>query len=145
LTRCALNGPTVAATQMRRRARWRLSRAFSFLRLPPRRARIWTMEATSRGRALRRGALHPPLTSMLLRFTEEKSLPLDLVERALLLEVARHALRHKWATDAVARKKPLDAVQLLLSHAALSTASIYTRNECTRSIEEVAKLLGGAS
>lgn len=90
-------------------------------------------------------ALYPLLTSALLRLANDESLPLEQVERELLREVAPHALRHTWATDAVARKMPLDVVQRLLGHASLSTTTIYTRAERTRSIEEVAKLLGDGS
>jgi hypothetical protein len=49
-----------------------------------------------------------------------------------MLELAPHALRHAGATDAVAHKMPLEAVQRLLSHAALSTTSIYTRTDRTQ-------------
>ncbi|WP_167760360.1 tyrosine-type recombinase/integrase [Paraburkholderia pallida] len=85
------------------------------------------------------------MTSTLLRPADDESLQLEQVERALLREVAPHALRNAWATDAVARKIPLDVVRLLLGHALLSTSVIYTHAERIRSIEEVAKLFGDAS
>jgi site-specific recombinase XerD len=87
-------------------------------------------------------ALYLLLTSTLLRIADDETLPLEEVERELLRQVAPHALRHTWATDAVARKMPLDVVQRLLGHASLSTTSIYARAERERSIDEVAKLYG---
>ncbi|HEX7907768.1 MAG TPA: tyrosine-type recombinase/integrase [Paraburkholderia sp.] len=54
-------------------------------------------------------------------------------------------MRHTRATDAVARKMPLDVVQRLMGHASLSTITLYTDAERSRSIEEVARLVGCAS
>ncbi|WP_028220697.1 tyrosine-type recombinase/integrase [Paraburkholderia oxyphila] len=85
------------------------------------------------------------MTSTLLRPADDESLQLEQVERALLREVAPHALRHAWATAAVSCKMPLDVVQLLLGHALLSTSVIYTHAERIRSIEEVARFFGDAS
>ncbi|MBK3780036.1 tyrosine-type recombinase/integrase [Paraburkholderia aspalathi] len=89
-------------------------------------------------------SLYLVLTSTLLRIANDEALPLDEVERELLRQVAPHALRHTWATDAVARQMPLDVVQRLLGHASLSTTSIYARAERERSIDEVAKLYDAA-
>jgi hypothetical protein len=72
LTRCALNGPTVATTQTLRPARWYCSRPWSCLRRPPRRTRIWTTGATSRATALRQGPA-PTFESTLLRLAEDKA------------------------------------------------------------------------
>jgi len=89
-------------------------------------------------------SLYDVLTATLARIAADEALPLDDAERTLLREVAPHALRHTWATDAVARDMPLDVVQRLLGHASLGTTTIYTRAERARSIEEVGKLVRGA-
>lgn len=87
-------------------------------------------------------SLYLLLTSTLLRIADDETLPLDEVERELLRQVAPHALRHTWATDAAARKMPLDVLQRLLGHASIGTTTIYARAERERSIDEVAKLYG---
>lgn len=92
------------------------------------------------GSGLAPASIYLLLTTILERIAKDESLPLDAFERELLCRVAPHALRHTWATDAVARKMPLDVVQKLLGHASLSTTTIYARAQRTRSIEEVAKL-----
>ncbi|QIN62595.1 hypothetical protein SBC1_26110 [Caballeronia sp. SBC1] len=62
------------------------------------------------GSGLAPASIYLLLTTILERIAKDKSLPLTAVERELLCRVAPHVLRHTWATDAVARKMPLDVV-----------------------------------
>lgn len=91
------------------------------------------------GNGFQPNSLYDVLTSTLLRIAGDEALPLEEGERELLRQVAPHALRHTWATDAVARNISLDVVQRLLGHTSLSTTTIYARAGRTRSIVEVAK------
>jgi site-specific recombinase XerD len=64
---------------------------------------------------------------------------LSLFEKAQLETTSAHALRHTFATVAVANDMPLDVVQQILGHASLQTTSIYTRAGAQRMLEAAAR------
>lgn len=68
-------------------------------------------------------------------------LQLDDQDRAQLRRTSTHALRHTFASLAVAKSMPADVVQKLMGHASLATTSIYVQAEKSRVIEEVLKAL----
>jgi site-specific recombinase XerD len=83
------------------------------------------------------------MTSILLRIADDEAVSLDPAERELLRRAAPHALRHTFATGAVARGLREDVLQRLLGHLSRQTTSIYVNAEGQRSIDEVAKLYSG--
>lgn len=89
--------------------------------------------------------LYRVLTTTLLRIAEDSTLPLDKAERQLLRQAAPHALRHTFATHAVANDIPTDVLQRLLGHASLQTTSLYVRAERRRGIAAMAKLYSSQS
>ncbi len=84
--------------------------------------------------------LYQLLTTMLRRIAGDTTLTLADAERELLRRVTPHALRHTFATHAVAHEMPADVLQRLLGHASLQTTSLYVRAERTRGLAAVAKL-----
>ncbi|CAG9187391.1 phage integrase family protein [Cupriavidus pinatubonensis] len=84
--------------------------------------------------------LYQLLTTMLRRIAGDATLPLAEAERDLLRHVGPHALRHTFATHAVAHEMPADVLQRLLGHASLQTTSLYVRAERARGLSAVAKL-----
>lgn len=84
--------------------------------------------------------LYQLLTTMLRRIAGDASLPLSEAERDLLRHLTPHALRHTFATHAVANEMPADVLQRLLGHASLQTTSLYVRAERARGLAAVAKL-----
>lgn len=84
--------------------------------------------------------LYQLLTTMLRRIAGDASLPLAEAERDLLRHLTPHALRHTFATHAVANEMPADVLQRLLGHASLQTTSLYVRAERARGLAAVAKL-----
>ncbi|WP_316157723.1 phage integrase family protein [Cupriavidus sp. BIC8F] len=97
------------------------------------------------GRGFSPDGLYQLLTTALLRIADDATLPLAEAERGLLRHVAPHALRHTFATHAVANEMPVDVLQRLLGHASLQTTSLYVRAERARGIAAVAKLYGDPS
>lgn len=83
--------------------------------------------------------LYRVVKTALLRLAEDTQISLGEEERHLLRSAAPHALRHTFATLAVAKEMPTDVLQRLLGHASSNTTSIYVRAERTRSIKEVGK------
>ncbi|MEM5432400.1 Phage integrase [Cupriavidus taiwanensis] len=92
------------------------------------------------GKGFSPDGLYQLLTAMLLRIAEDATLPLADAERSLLRQVSPHALRHTFATHAVANEMPPDVLQRLLGHVSLQTTSLYVRAERARSLMAVAKL-----
>ena len=84
--------------------------------------------------------LYRMLKRTLIRMAQDPRLPLSDSERSVLAQCATHALRHTFATHAVAKRMPLDVLQRLLGHSNPQTTAIYVQAERTRSIEEVHKL-----
>lgn len=82
--------------------------------------------------------LYQLVRSLVTRMAADESLPLSGEDRATLVRLAPHALRHTFATQA-ARKMPPDVLQKLLGHASLATTTIYVRAERGRAIAEYAK------
>ncbi|SPS02540.1 site-specific integrase [Cupriavidus taiwanensis] len=92
------------------------------------------------GKGFSPDGLYQLLTATLLRIADDATLPLTDVERSLLRQVSPHALRHTFATHAVANEMPPDVLQRLLGHVSLQTTSLYVRAERARSLKAVAKL-----
>ncbi|SPK77373.1 Integrase/recombinase XerD (plasmid) [Cupriavidus taiwanensis] len=84
--------------------------------------------------------LYQLLMTALRRVAGDATLPLAEAERRLLRHVTPHALRHTFATHAVANEMPADVLQRLLGHASLQTTSLYVRAERARGLAAVAKL-----
>lgn len=84
--------------------------------------------------------LYQVVKTALLRLSKDKTVPLTEEQRSLLQSCAPHALRHTFASQAVAKEMPTDVLQRLLGHASLQTTSIYVQAERTRSIEESIKI-----
>lgn len=80
------------------------------------------------------------VTKAMSRIAKDTKNPyLNPNERGRLLQAAAHALRHTFATNAVADNIPLDVVQKALGHASLQTTTIYTLAERNRMIEAFEK------
>ncbi len=92
------------------------------------------------GKGFSPDGLYQLLTATLLRIADDATLPLADAERSLLRQVSPHALRHTFATHAVANEMPPDVLQRLLGHVSLQTTSLYVRAERARSLMAVAKL-----
>ncbi|CAG2144761.1 phage integrase family protein [Cupriavidus numazuensis] len=84
--------------------------------------------------------LYQLLTTALLRIADDTTLPLGAFERERLRQASPHALRHTFATHAVANEMPTDVLQRLLGHASLQTTSLYVRAERARGLTAVSKL-----
>lgn len=84
--------------------------------------------------------LYKMLRRAFKQMARDERLPLDEAERTILAQCATHALRHTFATHAVAKKMPIDVLQRLLGHTNPQTTAIYVQAERARSIEEVHKL-----
>jgi len=95
------------------------------------------------GKGFSPDGLYQLLTTTLLRIAGDATLPLALAERDVLRHVTPHALRHTFATHAVANEMPADVLQRLLGHASLQTTSLYVRAERARGLAAVAKLYPG--
>lgn len=92
------------------------------------------------GRGFSPDGLYQLLTTTLLRIADDTTLSLSEAEREVLRQSAPHALRHTFATHAVANEMPTDVLQRLLGHASLQTTSLYVRAERARGLAAVAKL-----
>ncbi|MGX6566101.1 tyrosine-type recombinase/integrase [Cupriavidus necator] len=86
--------------------------------------------------------LYRVLSITLRRIAKDSHVPLEAGDRELLRKATPHALRHTFATHAVANDIPLDVLQQLLGHASLQTTSLYVRAERTRGIAATSKLSG---
>lgn len=76
----------------------------------------------------------------LQRLAADEAMPLSDAERSTIRAVAPHALRHTFATIAVAKEMATDALQRLMGHSSIDTTSIYVQAERERTIGEVEKL-----
>jgi site-specific recombinase XerD len=85
------------------------------------------------------GGIYKVTKSALLRLAEDDDVALAPDERVLLKQVAPHALRHTFATQAAAKLMPIDVLQRLLGHASQQTTSIYVQAERARGIEEATR------
>ncbi|MBP0631212.1 phage integrase family protein [Cupriavidus sp. AcVe19-1a] len=92
------------------------------------------------GKGFSPDGLYQLLTTTLLRIADDATLPLAAAERDLLRQATPHALRHTFATHAVANEMPADVLQRLLGHASLQTTSLYVRAERARGLAAVSKL-----
>jgi integrase len=92
------------------------------------------------GKGFSPDGLYQLLTTTLMRIADDATLPLPEAERILLRRAAPHALRHTFATHAVANEMPVDVLQRLLGHASLQTTSLYVRAERARGLAAVSKL-----
>ncbi|MCY1274693.1 Tyrosine recombinase XerC [compost metagenome] len=86
--------------------------------------------------------LYRVLSITLRRIAEDSTVQFEAGERELLRKATPHALRHTFATHAVANDIPIDVLQRLLGHASLQTTSLYVRAERTRGIAAMSKLYG---
>lgn len=93
------------------------------------------------GKGFSPDGLYQVVKTVVTRMAADEALQLDEDERQLLKDIAPHALRHTFATHAVARQMPTDVLQRLLGHASLSTTTIYVRSERDRTVAEYAKYL----
>lgn len=94
--------------------------------------------ASASGAGFTPSGLHLVVVAAVKRLGLDEAIPLN--DRAFLTNVTSHALRHTFATHAVAQKMPTDVLRGLMGHASIHTTSIYVRAERTRAIEEVEKL-----
>jgi len=92
------------------------------------------------GEGFQPDGLYRMLKRMFIKLARDPRLSLSDVERGTLAQCATHALRHTFATHAVAKKMPIDVLQRLLGHSHPQTTAIYVQAERARSIEEVHKL-----
>lgn len=92
------------------------------------------------GKGFSSDGLYQVVKTALLRLAKDQTVPLTDEQRSLLQRCAPHALRHTFASQAVAKEMPTDVLQRLLGHASLQTTSIYVQAERSRSIEEAAKI-----
>ncbi|CAM3438687.1 MULTISPECIES: phage integrase family protein [Cupriavidus] len=97
-------------------------------------------ESVLTGKGFSPDGLYQLLTATLQRIADDASLPMTEPERDLLRRAAPHALRHTFATHAVANEMPADVLQRLLGHASLQTTSLYVRAERARGLAAVSKL-----
>lgn len=98
-----------------------------------------------RGKGFSPDGLYQLLTTTLVRVADDATLSLSEAERNQLRHVAPHALRHTFATHAVANEMPADVLQRLMGHASLQTTAHYVRAERARGLAAVAKLYPGLS
>lgn len=94
------------------------------------------------GAGFKPDGLYQLVKTTFTRIASDETLDLSAVDRDTLRRAAPHALRHTFATQAIAGKVPNDVVQRIMGHASMNTTSIYVQAEKTRSIEEMAKLFG---
>lgn len=87
--------------------------------------------------------IYKVVVKLLKGLANDSSLQLNLEQRTLLRQVAPHALRHTFGTQAAAKNMPIDVLQKLMGHASSQTTSIYVQAEKARTIEEARKFFGG--
>lgn len=96
------------------------------------------------GKGFTPDGLYQVVRSAVSRMAVDKALELSEEDSDLLRDIAPHALRHTFASQA-ARKMPQDVLRQLLGHASLNTTSIYIRAERQRAISEYAKYIDPSS
>lgn len=80
-------------------------------------------------------ALTALVKKTLTRLAKSEAIPLAEEDRTALLHAAPHALRHTWATHAVAHGVSLDIVRARMGHASETTTALYVQAERRRGLQ----------